>query len=52
VRITGERDHVLQAAIDHVASVHNVTRDDKLTQNVTKAVDNPPPPERYGTWAH
>jgi hypothetical protein len=51
-QIAGERDHVVQAAHDHMVSVHGMEPGDDLTGRVKRVVDEPPGPHKYGTWAN
>jgi predicted small metal-binding protein len=50
VHIVGERDEVLRAAHDHLASTHNMEAGDDLKAKIVRAVDEPP--QTYGTWFH
>jgi hypothetical protein len=52
VQIAGERDHVVQAAHDHMVSAHEMQPGDDLTHRVNRVVDEPPGPQKYGTWAN
>lgn len=52
VQIAGERDHVVEAAHDHMVSAHGMQPGDDLTAKVKRVVDEPPGPQKYGTWAH
>lgn len=42
VKISGERDDVVQAAVDHLAATHPHAATDALSSVVGDAVDNPP----------
>jgi hypothetical protein len=52
VQITGEHDHVVQAAHDHMVAAHGLQPGDDLTGKVNRAVDEPPGPQEYLTWGH
>ncbi|MFZ0973665.1 MAG: hypothetical protein WAN22_15650 [Solirubrobacteraceae bacterium] len=45
VQLSGERDHVVAAAKQHLVS-HGHTNDDQLHANVTRAVDQ----QEYDAW--
>lgn len=45
VQLSGERDHVVQAAKQHLVS-HGHANDDQLDTNVTRAVDD----QDYDSW--
>jgi predicted small metal-binding protein len=52
IQISGERDEVVRAAQEHLASVHGMTNDSKLKQNVTTVVDEHRQTTLYGSWVH
>lgn len=46
VQLTGQRDDVVEAAKQHMASVHEHTNDAQLGKDVTRAVDT----GDYDSW--
>jgi hypothetical protein len=51
VKIIGERDDVLQAAHDHLATTHGLTAGGDLHQEVARAVDEHQSTP-YALWGH